>query len=403
MKFTASKYLLLIAFIFSYFTAQTQNLVIEDNAEFITESIDSLLRVKLKGQNIKLTSFVDYREKCNYKFARLFSENNILYTEITDCENAVLGTNKLGESIKSATEEEKATLIYFSLLDIIENPQPTPALVDDEVDNPPQQKTYNNNVGINNLDLDPNVSEHDSRYFFAPSAIGLKKDELYYNTIYFLLHDLQYGLTDRLTIGVGTTIIGLPFYLTAKLAFPLNEKSHVALGDLLIVGTYGTNFVGNLVYGSYTYGSSKSNFTIGLGLLTANDDDIIEQDYRIVTNANGILAIGKHFYILTENYITPFKRDREATRRVTNPDGSVAFFQQGNFTQQNVLWFGLSGIRFVTKSNSLASFQFGLTHIFTIQGKIPSPYDRNEWGVSDADPSFVFIPTISFTRKFKLN
>ncbi|MFQ3213556.1 MAG: hypothetical protein ACJAT1_001071 [Marivirga sp.] len=145
------------------------------------------------------------------------------------------------------------------------------------------------------VELDPTVSEHDSRYFFAPSARPLKKGELYYNMLYFLIHDVQYGISDRLSVGLGTTVIGLPFYVTTKYAIPIDEKSYFAIGDLLILGTYGVDFIGNLLFASYTYGSDQSNITFGAGMFTSNDRDFTANRFSFVGNINGMLSVGKYF------------------------------------------------------------------------------------------------------------
>ena len=48
-----------------------------------------------------------------------------------------------------------------------------------------------------------------SRYFFAPSGYGLKQGEAYYQNIWVLFNQVSYGVSDNLTVGVGT----IPFFL----------------------------------------------------------------------------------------------------------------------------------------------------------------------------------------------
>jgi hypothetical protein len=177
---------------------------------------------------------------------------------------------------------------------------------------------------------------------------------------------------------MGTTIIGFPFYFTTKYAFPINDKSYFAIGDLLILGTYGADFVGNLLFASYTYGGSKSNITLGGGLLSSNQTD----KFAFVTNINGLLSIGKHFYLFTENYISSVKQESYYYNNAN-----------GGFIEKTGIWFGISGVRFVTKKNALASFQFGLTHISIVDDS-PSYYNSGGSGV-------IAFPTISYTKKFK--
>jgi len=370
-----------------------QKLVIEDNADLLTEAVDSLLKEKFQSNGIEYTLMVDYKNKCDYLFAELYLSNSNINASLKDCKDQSLGVKNLGTSLRVASKEDKATLIYYAFLDLIKNPQLA------EADNSKQQS--NSTIGSNNqssggMEFDPNVSEHDSRYIFAPTARPLKQGELYYNTVYFLLHDAQFGITDRLSFGMGTTIIGFPFYFTTKLSIPAGEKSYFAIGDLLILGTYDADFVGNLLFANYTYGSSKSNITIGGGLLTSNSNDLFGGRPSFVANVSGIKSIGKYFYLITENYINPFTKTEERSRDFFNPDGSYAYTQFYETDFQKVLWFGITGIRLVTKKNALNSFQIGLTHIFDYE------YESQNNSTASNSMNFIAIPTISFTKKFKL-
>lgn len=380
-----------------------QKLVIDDQDSALNEEIDSLLTAKFASKNITYTNLMDYKQKCDYQFAKIFVNEGQTFASIKDCKDQLLGTKNLGNSFSSAINADKATLLFYALWDLIDNPvieyEP---LASQQV----SVKVINKNepeLNDEGVVLDPSVSEHDSRYFFAPSARPLKQGELYYNTIYFLIHDLQYGITDRLSFGMGTTIIGFPFYFTTKYSIPINEKSHFAVGDLLILGTYGADFAGNLLFASYTYGSDKSNITIGEGVFTSNNREVTDKQFTFVSNVNGILSLGKYFYLISENYISPLSQEQEVYRTVYNPDGSYGYFEEGSYSSNNIVWFGVSGIRFVTKKSSLASFQFGLTYYLNIPGKIPSPYQQSEWqNLNGSNTGFLAFPTISFTRKFKL-
>jgi len=385
------------------FNIQAQKIVIDDQVNILNATVDSLLTVKFNTKGITYTPLVDYKLKCNYQFAKLYASEGQTYASIENCKDKLLGIKKLGSTFNTASDMDKATLLFFALWEIIENP----AEINEPISSEPVsiQVPSKNEVEANDQELlfDPSVSEHDSRYFFAPTARPLKKGELYYNTIYFLIHDIQYGISDRLSFGMGSTIIGFPFYFTTKYSIPVNEKSHFAIGDLLILGTYGADFAGNLLFLSYTYGGDKSNITIGEGLFTSNNQEVTNRKFTFVTNVNGILSLGKYFYLISENYISPIRQEEQVFKTVFNPDGSYGYTQVGNYEQQNALWFGISGIRFVTKKNSLVSWQVGLTHILNVPGKIPSPYDQSEWNNYDGSAfEFIAFPTVSFTRKFKL-
>ena len=67
----------------------------------------------------------------------------------------------------------------------------------------------------------PNL--HDSRYFFSPSAFGLAQGEGYYGHSYWMIWQAQYGITDELSLGAGTTLWGFPSTLNAKYSFNIKE------------------------------------------------------------------------------------------------------------------------------------------------------------------------------------
>ena len=76
---------------------------------------------------------------------------------------------------------------------------------------------------------------HVNRYVFSPSAFGLKKGDYYYNAYYFLMHDIQYGISENFSMGIGTTIAFVPIYFMPTYTKSINEKSAFAVGDLMMV------------------------------------------------------------------------------------------------------------------------------------------------------------------------
>ncbi|WKV13895.1 hypothetical protein [Marivirga harenae] len=377
-------------FFISYHSIIAQDrIVFDDRANIVNSQVEYLLSEKFKQSDISLSTTVDIKEKCNYYFAKIYKNGNRIITELSNCDGELLGSKSNGENLASSTDEEKAIVIYYAVLDIIENPT-----------QPSQELSESNEAGNENIN-----SEHDSRYFFAPTSFGLKERELYYNSIYFLLHDIQYGLSDNLSIGMGTTLFGFPVYFTAKLSIPLQEKHSVAIGDMMILGTYGTNFFGNLAFVTYSYGDSHNNLTIGAGYLTVNNNDFTEASSdSFVGNFSGIVRGGPFFYFLTENYIFNVSSREYVYRETMLPNGDYSY-EEGEYDLKRTLWYGLTGIRFVRKNKELVSWQIGLTHVLVAPGDIPSPYDSPSWdpyGYRNERTRMIAFPTLSYTRKFKL-
>lgn len=112
---------------------------------------------------------------------------------------------------------------------------------------------------------------HYSRYFFGPSAIPHPKGEVYWNNIWLEYNTIQYGVTDNFSVGMGgllfTSLSGYPTLLpNAKYSFKLNEKSHIAVGGLmLVINTSSKTSSASLPFVVYTYGDSEANISFGGG------------------------------------------------------------------------------------------------------------------------------------------
>ena len=112
---------------------------------------------------------------------------------------------------------------------------------------------------------------HDSRYFFSPTGFGLKQGEGYFNHIYWLLRQAQFGITDKLSIGGGTLIpIGFPTTLNAKYSINLSKNLNMAagyfwVGSLFIdIGDDDNRTFVSMPFTVITRGSKENNFTLGV-------------------------------------------------------------------------------------------------------------------------------------------
>ncbi len=358
----------------------------DDRAAFLNDSAEANLATRLGNDSLSLTRMIDNRKRCDYWFARLSKTGNDLQLIITDCIDKTAGSKNLGSVIFSATDQEKALLLYYAITEIIRNPyKDVPVTIPGT---PLQQETL--------PPIDP--GQHRSRYFFAPSSYNLEKGELYYNTLYFFLHDVQYGISKDFSLGMGTSIIGFPFYLTPKVSFPVNEKSSIALGDMLMIGTYGSKFTGNLLYITYTRGNRTSHFTAGGGYLAFGGRETNNDFHAPVLNISALGRISDHIYFITENYISFSKQRKTAW----NYDYSTGYSTEGSFDLNATFIYNLIGFRFINKSKDVRCWQIGLSFISMIYGEVPSPYNNhNAWSIDGATGSDVFpIPVIGYARKF---
>ena len=146
-----------------------------------------------------------------------------------------------------------------------------------------------------------------TRLFFAPTGQMLKAGEGYVSDYEVFFPGVAYGVTDNITLGGGMSIfpIGLSyqvFYLTPKIGFSLNEKTHLATGALL-VGSQGET--GGIYYGVATFGDGNASFTVGGGYGFAGGD--IES--RPVGMVGGEVRLSRRIGFVTENYLLPVSHD----------------------------------------------------------------------------------------------
>jgi hypothetical protein len=369
---------------------------ITDKAQFLNEEIESMLSDRIKMDSLELTTMIDTRRRCDYWFVILAMQADELIITVLDCNEKFAGSKNIGSKVLSAKDSEKALLLYFAISEVLEKPykktaergsQPIPevsALTDDS-------ELHGSEAG-----------QHKTRYFFAPSSYNLEEGELYYNSLYFFIHDVQYGLSNKFSIGMGTTLMGFPFYVTPKITIPVDDNSAFAIGDMLLIGTWGTRFSGNLLYGTYTRGGYFNNFTLGAGFLHTGDNDITSVTNSPVFNFSGLLQVSSHIYFITENYSSMVKTKQSADYYYYNPDPPYEYdFQSGEFQQNIFFIYGLTGFRFINRAKDLRSWQFGLSYIFRSFGDVPSLYNSGYWTNSaNTGSKFIAFPVVGYARKF---
>jgi hypothetical protein len=330
---------------------------------------------------------IDNRKRCEYWFATLTKTGDELQLSVTDCNDKTAGSKNLGTVIFSASDQEKALLLYYAISDVIRNPYKAATPVS-------QATTVQQEILP-----PPDPGQHKSRYFFAPSSYNLEKGELYYNSLYFLLHDVQYGITDKFSMGMGTSIMGFPFYLTPKVTFPINQKSSFALGDMLIIGTYGTRFTGNLLYLTYSRGGRSGNFTVGGGFFTVGGRDIDDNVNAPVLNFSALGRISDHIYFITESYLSFTKERRTADHYdyVNYTDNIHESFYQSSFYMYNLI-----GFRFINKVKDVKCWQVGLSFITASFGEVPIQYSNSYYWMVDSPSgsNFIPVPVVGYARKF---
>ena len=216
----------------------------------------------------------------------------------------------------------------------------------------------------------PNL--HDTRYFFSPTAFGLRQDEGYYSHSYWLLWQVQYGITDEFSIGGGTTPWGMPATLNAKYSINIDKNFNYAMGWFWVGDLFGWSDgeLGSLInmpYLVFTNGSQENNFTIGLGYNVPFNDNIeLDAAERLVVNFGGTTRAARRFSLVFEGWLL-------------NSFGEEPMFMGG------------PGVRYFRKVNRVTAKNGAGAKTFDFQ------LMRFPW-MDDDGP--IFIPVLGFSQKF---
>jgi hypothetical protein len=148
-----------------------------------------------------------------------------------------------------------------------------------------------------------------TRYFFAPNALGIPGGKGYYQNAWILLNNVNYGVSNRLSVGAGTVPIflfgaeALPIWFLPKVSIPPPQDTLPLAGGAVCGGVLGIEDSGGagLVYGSATVGDRDHNFTVGLGYGYAGDGFAD----RPAINISGMTRVGRTTYLISENYFFP--------------------------------------------------------------------------------------------------
>ena len=199
------------------------------------------------------------------------------------------GTIAIGKYLKSAEgniyiEDLKGEEIYI------------PKIMIAQVHNAKKSNVKGNEYWFPNL--------HDTRYFFSPTAFGLRQGEGYYHHGYWLLWQFQYGLSDYFSIGGGTTLFGFPALFNGKFSIEIDSSSNFSLGWFWVGNLFWGDFEGdaivNMPYGVFTYGNKETNFTIGTGYNLSTE---ISSENRMVLNLGAIARVERRFSLVFEAWM----------------------------------------------------------------------------------------------------
>ena len=218
-----------------------------------------------------------------------------------------------------------------------------------------------------------------TRYFFAPSAIPLRKKEGYFQNAYLLANSVNIGVTNNLSLG-GGVVIPLLFYVTPKISYQVSEDIYLGAG-VLFTQSFITDFKlsAGIGYGLITIGNKEHNITIGSGY----GFDKIDSNYRAtkipIITINGMTRIGKRLSLVTENWLIP-RSTYNVQHNVTDSSGYSLIIEVP--VKKNFYTFaGSLGLRFMPGVKTSVDF--------SVVGIKANP-----------NSSYFFLPYLDFVFKF---
>ncbi|HEU4718453.1 MAG TPA: hypothetical protein VFU15_11490 [Bacteroidia bacterium] len=211
-----------------------------------------------------------------------------------------------------------------------------------------------------------------TRYFFAPSAIPLKKKEGYFQNAYLLANSVNVGITDNVTVG-GGIVIPLLFYVTPKISFRASKNFYLG-GGVLFTQSFIKDFdlSAGIVYGLATYGNYEHNVTLGSGYGFASFNTEYKTTPMPIVTINGMTRVAKKVSLVTENWLIPRGGYNKEVSTIT-PAGEVMMetvYEKKNFYSGAASF----GLRFMPGTRT--SVDFSVVGILTDpgQGNLVLPY-----------------------------
>jgi len=146
----------------------------------------------------------------------------------------------------------------------------------------------------------------ETKNFWLPTAIAPRRGESYYQNIVGLFNQLNYGVVNNFSIGLGSVPLffsyrqSWPVWVMAKYSIPTKKDNlHFAVGGIgvhMFETQREPNF--GVAFGLMTVGNGKNNFTVGLAY--GKYDRSITSDPIVAFSGNYLVA--GPFSITTENF-----------------------------------------------------------------------------------------------------
>ncbi len=141
-------------------------------------------------------------------------------------------------------------------------------------------------------------------YIFMPSGIQLKQGEGYFRNTMLGVNGFSLGLTDNVSISAYAEFFSGDFNMVffPKVGGEIADKVHLSFTIPLFKSK---NAISSFGIGTLTFGSSKSNFSIGVGTPLSPETGNLDFGFAL----SGVLPMSEHVSLVSENYFIPDSED----------------------------------------------------------------------------------------------
>ena len=156
---------------------------------------------------------------------------------------------------------------------------------------------------ILNGDLLKGESIFATRYAVTTNGLPMKKGDAYFHSFYFLLYDVEYAVSEHISIGAMTTFWGTPFLFNVKYATELSSDLHLGAGIIAGPLSLFQPSSGSIIipYTSLTFGNRRNNlsFTAGYPSFASGNNS----DGQLLFSVGAMAGISKSSFFVFDSFI----------------------------------------------------------------------------------------------------
>lgn len=145
--------------------------------------------------------------------------------------------------------------------------------------------------------------EFATRHFLTTNGHALGKSKSYAQ-INLWGPEVEFGVSDKLSVGIMTSWLAVPIVGTVKYSIELDQKVHLGVGALVGTGSWvNASSFGALPFGALTFGDRKNNITFSGGMLALGSGGDVST--QVLMSAAALSRISKKVTFVFDSFIVP--------------------------------------------------------------------------------------------------